>query len=144
LNRYLRGRFPGRAIQRAGRRNRDADRLIRELATLARRFHAAGYRHRNLNCGQFLVQEPQPGHFDLRMIDFEPVEFRRRFRRRWLVKDLAQLAWSAVLERVTCTQRLAFMRYYLGVDKLRSQDKRLIREILAKQQTIQRRLGIGL
>jgi len=69
------------------------------------------------------------------------VQHRRRLRRRWLVKDLAQLAWSAPRDRVNCAIRVAFLKHYLGVRKLRAQDKRLVRRVLAKQQTIERRHG---
>jgi hypothetical protein len=143
LDHYLRQRFPQQGSSRKVRRDRDLDRLIRQMAVVARRFHQAGYNHRDFYCGHFFVKESPPGEFHVRMIDFDRVQHRRRFRRRWLVKDLAQLAWSAVPDRVKCTQRLAFVRYYLGVDKLRPQDKRLIREVLAKQHAITRRLGIG-
>ena len=75
------------------------------------------------------------------MIDLQRVQRRRRFRRRWLVKDLAQLAWSVPRDRIRCTHRMAFMRHYLGVRKLRAADKRLIRAVLMKQHLMQRRLG---
>ena len=85
---------------------------------------------------------PAPGRFEIRMIDLQRVQHRRLLRRRWIVKDLAQLAWSTPRDRIKCTQKLAFIRRYLGVAKLRPCDKRLIREVLAKQQTMERRLGI--
>jgi hypothetical protein len=77
------------------------------------------------------------------MIDLQRVQRRRRFRRRWLVKDLAQLAWSAPGDRIKCTQKVAFMRHYLGVGKLRPAHKRLIRRVLAKQRAMQRKLGVA-
>jgi hypothetical protein len=51
------------------------------------------------------------------------------------------LAWSVPPDRISCTQRLAFLRHYLGVRRLRLADKRLIREVLAKQQVMERKLG---
>jgi heptose I phosphotransferase len=143
LDHYLRQRFPQQGSSRSNRRDRDLDRLIRQMAALARRFHRAGYNHRDFYCGHFFIKESEPGEFQIKMIDLQRVQHRRRFRRRWLIKDLAQLSWSAVPDRVKCTQRLAFMRYYLGVDKLRPEDKRLIREVLAKQQAMTQRLGMG-
>ena len=112
------------------------------MAAVARRFHAAGYNHRDFYCGHFFVREPARGKFEIRLIDLQRVQRRRRFRRRWIVKDLAQLVWSAPRDRIACTHKLAFMRYYLGVDKLRPADKRLIREVMAKQQVMERRLGV--
>ena len=37
---------------------------------------------------------------------------------------------------------MAFIRHYFGVRKLTVAQKRLIREIMAKQQTMRRRLGV--
>jgi len=122
-------------------RDRDLLRLIRRVADVARRFHEAGYNHRDFYCCHFFVAEPVRGEFDIRLIDLQRVQHRRRFRRRWLVKDLAQLAWSAPRNRVKCTHRLAFIRQYLGVRKLRPADKRLIRQVLFKQRLMQWRLG---
>jgi heptose I phosphotransferase len=142
LPQFLLRRFPPRQLHHTGTRDRDLDRLIRQLARTVRRFHAAGYNHRDLYCCHFFIKEPVPGRFEIRLIDLQRVQRRRRFRRRWLVKDLAQLAWSAPRDRVKCTHKMAFIRHYLGVRKLRPADKRLIREVLAKQQVMERRSGI--
>jgi heptose I phosphotransferase len=123
-------------------RDHDLDRLIRQLALVVRRFHAAGYNHRDLYCCHFFIKEPSPGRFEIRLIDLQRVQRRRWFRRRWLVKDLAQLAWSAPRNRIKCTHKMAFIRHYLGVRKLRPADKRLIREVLARQRVMERRLGV--
>ena len=96
----------------------------------------------NFYCCHFFVREDAPGEFAIRLIDLQRVQHRRRFRRRWLVKDLAQLAYSAPRDRITRTRRLAFLRRYLGIEKLRPRDKRLIRRVLAKQKRMERRRGI--
>jgi heptose I phosphotransferase len=139
---FLRRRFAPRELARNTGRDRDLARLIGDTAEFVRRFHAAGYNHRDLYCCHLFVREPAAGRFEFRMIDLQRVQHRRRLRRRWIVKDLAQLAWSIPRDRVTCTQKLAFIRRYLGVTKLRPRDKRLIREVLAKQQIMERNLGI--
>ena len=134
--------IPKRLNPSTPRRNHDLHRLICRLADTVRRFHAAGYNHRDLYCCHFFVKEPVRGEFEVRLIDLQRVQHRRRFRRRWLVKDLAQLAWSAPRDQIKCTHKMAFIRQYLGVRKLRPADKRLIREVLAKQQVMERRLGV--
>jgi heptose I phosphotransferase len=141
LREFLLRRFPPGSPQRGTARARDLDRLIRGVADVARRFHNAGYNHRDFYCCHFLVKETSPGEFDIRLIDLQRVQHRRRFRRRWLVKDLAQLAWSAPRDRVSCRQRVAFMRHYLGVRKLGPVEKRLIRSVLLKRRFMQWRLG---
>ena len=137
----LRRFFPG-GISRNASRDHDLDGLIRQLALTVRRFHAAGYNHRDLYCCHFFVKEPAQGKFEIRLIDLQRVQRRRHFRRRWLVKDLAQLVWSAPRDRIKCTHKMAFIRHYLGVRKLRPADKRLIREVLARQHVMERRSGI--
>lgn len=141
LDAFLRRRFPALDSARRTARDGDLDRLIRAVATAARKFHRAGYNHRDLYCCHFFVREPAKGRFDVRLIDLQRVERRRRFRRRWLVKDLAQLAYSAPRDWIAPRHRLAFMRHYLGVKRLRPSDKRLIRAVVAKQRRIERREG---
>jgi len=143
LDDFIRGRFAPRRQDRAGPRDRDLHRLICQVADMVRRFHAAGFNHRDLYCCHFFVREPEPGRFEIRLIDLQRVQCRRWFRRRWLVKDLAQLAWSAPWDRIGCAQRLAFLRRYLGVPRLTTRHRRLIRRVLAKQQSMLRRLGVS-
>lgn len=142
LDHYLPKRF-SRIDTTIAARDRDLDELIRGVASVARRLHAAGYNHRDLYCGHFFIKEDSPGQFDVKLIDLQRVQQRRWFRRRWIVKDLAQLAWSAVREHISRTHRMAFLHHYLGVDKLRPRDKRLVRSVLAKQARMERRLGFG-
>jgi heptose I phosphotransferase len=141
LDDFLRDGFPAPRSGRRTDRDRELGELIRGVAATARRLHRAGYNHRDLYCCHFFVREPGGGRFQIRLIDLQRVERRRRFRRRWLVKDLAQLAYSAPRDRITRTRRLAFARHYLGVAKLRPAHKRLIRAVLAKQRWIERREG---
>ena len=141
LDDFLRERFPASRPPCPGTPDRDLRRLIGKVAAVARRLHDAGYNHRDLYCCHFFVREAADGRLQVKLIDLQRVEHRRRFRRRWLVKDLAQLAYSAPKDRIKRTHRLAFMRYYLGVRRLRPGDKRLVRAVLAKQQWMERREG---
>ena len=61
-------------------------RLIVQVANIARRFHAAGFNHRDFYCCHFLVKESSPGQFDVRLIDLQRVQQRRWFRRRSLAR----------------------------------------------------------
>ncbi|HVX60290.1 MAG TPA: lipopolysaccharide kinase InaA family protein [Pirellulales bacterium] len=142
LDHFLRKQFPELAPLIARRRDRRLDRLIAAAADVAGRFHQHGFNHRDLYCCHFFILEPSRGRFLVNLIDLQRVERRHWFRRRWVVKDLAQLAYSAPRERVTRTHRLAFIKHYLGIRKLRREDKRLIRQVLAKQRSMERRLGV--
>lgn len=142
LDHFLRQRFAVRETRLPSQRDAELQRLIRDVADVASKFHRLGYNHRDLYCCHFFINEPAQGQFKINLIDLQRVEHRHKFRGRWLVKDLAQLAYSAPRERIGCTHRLAFIKRYLGVEKLRPQDKRLIREVLAKQRLMERNLGM--
>jgi heptose I phosphotransferase len=130
LEGFLRRRFS--RGQSPGWRDGELRGLLGQVAWIARRLHASGYNHRDLNCYHFLVREPRPGRFEVRLIDLQRVQHRRRRRRRWIVKDLAQLAASAP-EGIGCREKIAFLREYLGIRRLGPRDKRLVRSILLKQ-----------
>jgi hypothetical protein len=142
LDHFLRERFPPRELRRWSRRNADLNRLVREVAAVAAQFHRLGYNHRDFYCCHFFIKEPSPGDFKVNLIDLQRVEHRRKFRGRWVVKDLAQLSYSVPRDRISWTQRLGFFKQYLGVKKLRPQDKGLLRRVLAKQRLMERILGV--
>ena len=127
------------SAERGARRDHDFHRLVRQLAGIARQLHRAGYNHRDFNAYHFLIREGSPGQFDLRLIDLQRMQRRRWLRRRWIVKDLAQLAGTMPDGQVRGRDKLAFLRHYLGVRRLRPEDKRLVRDVLQKQRLIQRR-----
>lgn len=139
LDHFIRQRF----IPAAERTRADPNltSLAWAVADVARRFHQAGFNHRDFYGCHFFIQEFPGGHFAVRLIDLQRVERRRRWRQRWLVKDLAQLAYSVPRERITETLRLRFIKRYLGVDRLGPAEKRFVRRILRRQQAMQRKLG---
>jgi heptose I phosphotransferase len=141
MHHYVRRRFALSPLRRRNARDRDLIQLISDVARMVRRFHAAGYNHRDLYCCHFFVKDMTPLPREIRLIDLQRVQRRRWFRRRWMVKDLAQLAWSAPSCCIKITHKMAFIREYLGVSKLRPADKCLIRSVLAKQRRMERRLG---
>jgi len=143
LDHFLRQRFANlNRAPRTRQRSREFDRLVAQVADVAGRFHRLGYNHRDLYCCHFFIREGSPGEFDVRLIDLQRVQQRRRWRRRWVVKDLAQLAYSAPRDVVSCTRRLAFFRAYLGVAKLGPADRRLLRDVLRKQKLMELKLGL--
>jgi hypothetical protein len=141
LDAFLRDRFT--PLNRAGitRRNPQLLRLIGEVASVAGAFHGAGFNHRDFYCCHFFVRETAKGGYHVRLIDLQRVEQRRWFRGRWLVKDLAQLAYSTPCDRISRSQQLAFFKRYLGIQKLQNAHKALIRRVLARRHAMQRRLG---
>jgi heptosyltransferase-2 len=143
LDQFLRQRFPtvNHAISIGQPCDRDFRRLLAQVADVAGRFHRAGYNHRDLYCCHFFIRESTPGVFDVRLIDLQRVQHRKHLRRRWIVKDLAQLAYSAPRDIISCSRRLAFFKAYLGVKKLGAEDRRLLRSVLSKKRLMELKLG---
>jgi len=143
LQDFIARKFPHRESTAAESSRRLLHGLISQVADIARRFHAAGFNHRDFYCCHFLIKEMSPGRFDVRLIDLQRVQRRRWFRRRWIVKDLAQLASMSPDDHVGCREKVLFLRTYLGVKKLRPQDKRLVRAVVRKLASIYRRTRIA-
>jgi len=118
-----------------GRGDRAArDQVLRDVSGMVRRFHASGFYHRDLYLCHLIVAEDErwgrPYIIDLGRVgrQFPP-------RRRWLIKDLAAMHYSAPTT-VTRADRLRFLLNYLCKPRLDPQAKRCIREIVAKAEAI--------
>lgn len=138
LQHYLRRNYSAQPTLQSEKRLR---RLIRDIAGIVRRFHGAGYNHRDLYCCHFFVKEHSAASWEVRLIDLQRVQRRRWFRRRWIVKDLAQLSWSAPSVCIHGRQKITFLHEYFGVKKLQPAHKKLIRAVMAKQKRMERKLG---
>ncbi len=136
LDHFLDQRFSALPQSQSTCRDHHLLTLIDEVALVAAKFHRLGYNHRDLYCCHFFIKELAQGEFKVNLIDLQRVEHRRHFRSRWLVKDLAQLAYSAPTDRISRTHKMAFIKKYLGTERLRPADKKFIRQILAKQRWI--------
>lgn len=116
--------------------------LTQSLAELARRFHEAGYRHRDFYLCHHFVNARDDGGCEVTLIDLQRV-FRPGWRaERWRVKDLAQLNYSALEVNIPLRTRLRFMRIYLSGKKFSATDRRLLRQIQKKTAAMARRRPI--
>jgi UDP-glucose:(heptosyl)LPS alpha-1,3-glucosyltransferase len=92
--------------------------LTEQLASIVRRMHAHGLNHRDCYLCHFHLdagwaREPvDPDRLRLHVIDLHRAQIRRRTPRRWIVKDLAGLYFSALGVGLTRTDRLRFIRAY--------------------------------
>lgn len=117
---------------RSGRTNRRQ--LAQRLAIMIRRMHDAGWHHQDLYLCHVL-QVPAADREELHLIDLGRVRRHSQLRaQHWIVKDLAQLNYSARL--VAPSERMYFLKTYLDRKRLRSRDKRLVRSILRKSARI--------
>lgn len=127
--RKLSNAFPNAAGDSSERR-----RMIVRTATIARSMHDSRLHHQDFYLGHLLESESQPE--TMYVIDLGRVESHwKLLARRWIVKDLAQLNYSAKDARPT--ERLRFLETYLG-RKVEPGDRRLVRAILAKSSRIAR------
>jgi hypothetical protein len=111
--------------------------LIAAVAGFTRRFHDEGFIHKDYYLAHIFVVE-RDGHLDLHLIDLQRVMGPARFRRRWIVKDLGGLAFSAVRSGVSRTNMLRFYKKCFDVGRLDADDKKLIRKIRARVARISR------
>lgn len=107
--------------------------VLKQIAHLTARMHGAGLHHQDFYLGHWLLQRgPSPQLF---LIDLGRVRQTTRLSRRWIVKDLAQLNFSA--QGGSRLTRLRFMRGYLG-RPLTAADLPLLRQIERKTRRIAR------
>jgi heptose I phosphotransferase len=92
--------------------------LLRQIAGIARTLHENGVNHRDFYLCHFLLRTDSPGlaepggRLDLHLIDLHRVQLRARTPKRWRVKDIAGLYFSALDVGLTRTDCLRFMRLY--------------------------------
>ncbi len=111
-------------------------RLIGASAALVSRLHGRGYVHRDLYLSHVFYDPSQPIERSLCLIDLQRV-LRPRWRfRRWIVKDLAALNYSTPFSLVSRSDRLRWLRCYLGIARLDASARRLLYRIVGKTQSI--------
>lgn len=132
LERRLPPCFSGPAATESLQRRRD---FIVRLARFIQRFHETGYRHRDLYFSHIFYSD-RGGFF---LIDlaraFRPIVLSRRFQ----IKDLAQVYYSAPGRHFSRADRLRFYVTYTGRRERTAEDKVFIREVIAKAKRIARR-----
>ena len=108
--------------------------FINQLAVFVKKFHETDYRHRDLYFAH--IFHSNDGEFYL--IDlaraFKPFFLSRRFQ----IKDIAQLHYSAPGRYFSNTDRLRFYLNYAGRNRLAREDKVFIRKILHKAKRMAR------
>ena len=112
--------------------------ILDALAALVRRLHDSGFVHRDLYTSHIFIEVSPAGDVRLRLIDLQRVFRPRPWRTRWRVKDLAALNYSVPRPFASRTDRLRWLRKYLGVRKLGREHRRLALRIAAKTAKIAR------
>jgi tRNA A-37 threonylcarbamoyl transferase component Bud32 len=136
----LTARLPGAPLDdllREGRVPPEEQREVaRRLGELVRRFHAAGFWHRDLYLCHVFAARTDDG-WSLGLIDVSRVGHRRWPRSRWFVKDVAALWHSLPRERVRPAVVGEFLRGYR--DRRRGLGtRRFLRRVLLKARRMAR------
>jgi tRNA A-37 threonylcarbamoyl transferase component Bud32 len=104
--------------------------LVKRVALLVKKMHACGFNHRDLYlCHILLDRQGQ-----LFLVDLHRVDHRQKVPERWKVKDIAALNYSAPGPVITRTDRLRFLKAYLGKNRLSSREKLFVLKVLKKTQ----------
>ncbi len=96
--------------------------ILCKVADAARRMHAAGMNHRDFYLCHFHIlgrdwSDWTPDEdFKLPLIDLHRAQIRSAVPRRWLVKDLGALLFSAIDCDISDRDIVSFLREYLGPD----------------------------
>ncbi|MEO2183706.1 MAG: lipopolysaccharide core heptose(I) kinase RfaP, partial [bacterium] len=111
--------------------------LVTEVASMARKMHKAGINHRDFYLCHFLMDAPPAEDPEeateedkepvLHLIDLHRAQIRQNVPRRWVVKDLGGLLFSAFEKDLTRRDLLRFVRIY---------SDRPLREVLVKDAEI--------
>lgn len=102
--------------------------FIGRLAEFVRRFHKTGYCHRDLYFSHIFHGNVNRFYLIDLARAFKPILLHRRFR----IKDIAQLHFSAPGSRFSSTDRMRFYLRYAKCDRLTERDKVFIRKVMSK------------
>jgi heptose I phosphotransferase len=117
--------------------------LILKLADSARRMHGAGINHRDFYLCHFHLDESSLAEQSPRcyLIDLHRAQIRGRTPRRWQVKDLAGLYFSAMDCGLTRRDLLRFIHHYSegGLRRALGEDARLWRQVERRARQLYRK-----
>jgi heptosyltransferase-2 len=131
LERKLPACFEGPATAEKLRQRRD---FIARSAAFVKKFHETHYRHRDLYLSHIFYSESGGFYLiDLARV-FRPALLGKRFQ----IKDIAQVYYSAPGRYFSGTDRMRFYMHYAGRSRFRRKDKTFIRRVVKKAEQIAR------
>ena len=108
--------------------------FINELADFIKRFHNAGYRHRDLYFSHIFLSDSKEFYLIDLARSFKPLVLTKRFQ----IKDISQLYYSAPGRFFSRTDRLRFYVAYSGCGKLKEEDKIFIHRVIKKVKSMEK------
>ena len=107
--------------------------LIMKLAALTKRMHQSGFNHRDFYLTHILVKrDSSKGEWFFYIADLHRVDIRKKVSLRWKIKDIAALNYSAPKDYITNTDRIIFLKNYLGDNPSKREYRYIIRKILRR------------
>ncbi len=122
---------------RQGKRS-SARRWLAPVANVVSKLHRSGYVHRDLYLCHIFLNETATQDAAIRLIDLQRMLRPKWNMKRWIVKDLAALNYSAPKEAVSTADRLRWLKCYLGKTRLDAEARRLVYRVVGKTQQIAR------
>ncbi len=114
--------------------------VIEQAARMAATLHGAGLFHRDLYLCHFFISPATDGGMPvLRLIDFQRLFRPRAFARRWMVKDLAEMNYSATAGIASSADRLRFLLTYASLRGMQADGagfRKLLKDVHAKTRRI--------
>jgi tRNA A-37 threonylcarbamoyl transferase component Bud32 len=108
--------------------------FITKLANFIKKFHETNYRHRDLYFSHIFHDNDEKFFLIDLARAFKPMVLHRRFQ----IKDIAQVYYSAPKRHFSNTDRLRFYLGYTGRSKLTAVDKKFIRQVINKVKRMER------
>ena len=107
--------------------------LVYKLASLTRKMHEEGFRHQDFYLCHILINWSNPDAPLLYIADLHRVIKVKRRAKRWKIKDLAALNYSAPEKIISRANRLRFLKHY---DPRLAGDRLFIKAIIKKTERI--------
>jgi heptose I phosphotransferase len=106
-------------------------RFLQRVAELVRRFHDAGFVHKDFYLGHILVTRgaAEPALF---LIDLQRAVKPCCFRERWIAKDLGALAYSTLRVGISRAEVMDLYKAYCGKEELSAAEERLARRMMRR------------
>ena len=117
--------------------------LITSIASISRTLHSNGTCHRDYYLCHFLYHQQQPNPPRLSLIDLHRAMVTKSLAKRWIVKDIAGLYYSAMDIGLTRKDLLRFIRAYSGQNcRLSlSRDREFWQQVEKRAQQMLKKLG---
>jgi UDP-glucose:(heptosyl)LPS alpha-1,3-glucosyltransferase len=119
--------------------------LMQKIAAIVSTMHQNGLNHRDMYICHFLLKQPVTTDIELAVIDLHRVQIRKRTPKRWIVKDLGSLYFSALDAGLTQRDFLRFMEYYTGMPWRQALQEKptLWQHVIIRMTKLVKRHGIG-